>query len=453
MQQTSSVSDQSISELTRKSRLLFEDLKDVNPLGANSSSRRIYFRNYVPHPLYFVRAEGPYSWDVDGNRYVDCLMNMGATATLGHKNPTIWAAVMKQLETGLTVEPSDLTVKTSKKLSAMVPNAEIVTFTSTSTEAVMRAIQISRAHTAKQRIVKTEGAFHGWYDYVSVSYKNGTYASEAGPDGDPRGVQDRYGIRADAANDTLVVPFNDADALERKLKLHHHEVAAFILEPIFTNSGWVMPQPEYLKQVKEITVKYNVVLIFDETISGFRVAPGGAQEFCGVGSDIVIFGKALGCGFPISCVAGRREIMKVIDPQLQLLEIAGTHSGNQIPLAAAQAALEMYESGEIQSYLNSAGSKFAKTLMELAHDKGIEMWAQGLGGNIAWYFSQSEPRNYRECSRKRGQKDALFDREMFRRKIMCMVEGNISNAHREEQLREMGAAAEDSLSVVKRAVY
>jgi glutamate-1-semialdehyde 2,1-aminomutase len=280
-----------------QSKVLFDTAKKLTPGGIHSNVRWI-----EPHPMYFSRAEGCRIWDVDGNEYLDCVVNFGALI-LGHKDPDIIQAVKEQLDTGLTAGlESELSIETAKKATRIIPCAEMVRFSNSGTEAVMHAIQIARGYTGKERVLKAEGNYHGWYDYIFCSNRYSFQNWQL-----PKAFPSSQGLCADMADKTLVVPWNDIDKMKEVIEQYKEEIAAVIIEPVAHNIGCALPKEGYLEGVRELTEKNNILLIFDEVITGFRAAPGGAQEYFGVTPDLATFGKALANGFPISLVAGKKK--------------------------------------------------------------------------------------------------------------------------------------------------
>jgi len=398
-----------------------------------------------PHPIYFQRAKGSKIWDVDGNEYIDCVMNFGP-CILGHGHPKVIEAVKNRLETGLTVGlETELNIKVAKKLVEMVPSAEMVRFSNTGTEAIMHAIHIARGYTGKDKIIKVEGGYNGWYDDVLVSYR--PPLKLAGPETSPNPVPDSGGLRV---KDTLVIPFNNEEVAEKIIKKNKEEVAALIMEPIMFNIGCALPKDGYLKAIREITEENDVLLIFDEVRTGFRVAPGGAQQYYGVIPDLTVFAKAIANGFPLSAVVGKRDIMKVTDPVEGRVVYAGTYNANQIGVAAASATLEELSDGSVQKYLNESTQYLVKRFEEIAEDKGISARIQGIGGSFQVYFTDREVIDYRSTFHVDASKYMKFQKVMFDENIyfwpkhlFCHC---ISAAHTKEDLEKIINAMELAVS-------
>ena len=280
-------------------------MNQIVPGGIHSNIR--YIESY---PYIFERAEGSRLYDIDGNEYIDCVINYGALI-LGHGDIRVINAVKEQVESGLTcgVE-TELSIDVSEKLHEMVPCSEMVKFSLSGTEAVSHAINIVRGYTKKEKIIKMEGGYNGWSDAVIMSVH--PPLGQAGPESNPNKIFETKGVPESVKENTLIIPYNNPEIAETIVKEHKDEIAALIVEPIVFNSGAIMPKQDYLQQLREITEENNVLLFFDEVITGFRLAPGGGQEYFGVTPDIATFAKAMANGFPISAVAGIKAFSQPI---------------------------------------------------------------------------------------------------------------------------------------------
>jgi len=363
-----------------------------------------------PYPLWFSRAEGGKIWDVDGNEYVDCVINMSALI-LGHGDERVTRAVIEQVNTGLTcgVE-TELSLKVAEQVGQMVPCAESVKFSNSGTEAVMKALMIARAYSGKQKILKLEGGYNGWQDSVAVSSKPNL--KKAGPKTKPKAVPENVSLLKAAADATLVMPFNDLEIAEKMIKRHSKELAAVIVEPIMFNLGCVRPGEGYLQGLKEITACNDVLLIFDEIISGFRVAPGGAQEYYHVTPDLATFAKAIANGFPMSAVAGRSDVMAVTGPEGKA-GWAGVYNGSQVSLAASHVTLEILADGEIQRRLNAECEQLEQKFSVLARDTGVAAQLAGLGGQFQVYFTDKKISDYRTACKADPGKFRIFQQKLL----------------------------------------
>jgi glutamate-1-semialdehyde 2,1-aminomutase len=429
-----------------RSKSLYQVIDSIVPGGTHSN-----IRFFDPHPLWFARAKGSKLWDVDGNEYIDCVINMSALI-LGHGDERVTKAVKEQLESGLTcgVE-TELNVRAAEKIKEMVPCAESVKFSNSGTEAVMKAMMIARGYTGKQKIVKLEGGYNGWHDSAAISHKPSL--KKAGPRGRPRGVPENLGLLRTATRSTIVMPFNDLESAGKIIKRNRRELAAVIIEPIMFNVGCACPEEGYLKELKEIANDNDVLLIFDEIISGFRVAPGGAQEYYGVTPDMATFAKAIANGFPMSAVAGRTDVMRVTEPGGKV-GWAGVYNGSQVCVAASLATLEVLKNGEIQRKLNEQSADLEKRFEKLAEEQGVSARLQALGGQFQVYFTDEEVRDYRTAAKADSDRFKLFQAEMLRKGVytlpITLFHHGIVAAHSEEDLERILAAMRVGLQRVKK---
>jgi glutamate-1-semialdehyde 2,1-aminomutase len=434
------------------SKVLYESARRVITGGVHSGVR---FQE--PHPIYFKRAKGSRIWDVDENEYIDCIVNMGA-CVLGHGDSKVLDAVAAQLSTGLTAGlESELSVRAAEGISQLVPSAEIVKFSNTGTEAVMHAIQIARGFTGKNRIIKIEGGYDGWYDFTLVSVH--PRSEETGPAEAPAAVSGSRGISTAATKETIVIPYNNLGAAETLVRKFAKEAAALIVEPVAFNMGCVLPKEGYLNGLREITECHDVLLIFDEVISGFRMAPGGAQSYYKVTPDLSVFGKAIANGFPVSAVVGKKEIMEITDPKKGKVAFMGTYNASQASLAACDASVRQLADGKVQSHLHRASEILVKGFDEAARAVGVAARMQGIGGKFQVYFTNHEVTDYRSAALSDEEKYAAFQKAMVSRGIYFyhgasfpthLFHHGVSYAHSDEDLKTILRAAEESLGEMKR---
>jgi glutamate-1-semialdehyde 2,1-aminomutase len=423
--------------------------------GVNSSFR---FRD--PHPIYFRKASGSKVWDIDGNEYVDCLVGNGS-CILGHADPKVVKAVKEQLDSGLTVSlESELSIQVANLLHEMIPSARSVKLSNTGTEAVMHAFQIVRGYTRKGKVVKTEGCYHGWQDEANLSVhppvsldKNGKRLSPA--DVSSRPVPESEGYAVSALDSVAVVPYNDSDAFERYAK-ENSDIAALIVEPILFNSGCIPPQPGYLQRLREITEKHGILLIFDEIVTGFRLAPGGAQEFYDVIPDISIFGKAIANGFPLSAVVGTEEIMKVTAPKTGVVGFAGTFNANQPSLAASKATLEQLRDGKVQKKLSEDTESLKRKFHESKNAAGVRARFQGVGGKFQVYFVEAEKvANYKEAAASDSKSYSIFSNAMVESGVLYhqsrFFHHGTARAHDTEDIEQIATAFRNGLDKVAKS--
>ena len=359
-----------------KSSDLFAIAKTLMPGGVSSPVRAI-----KPYPFYTAHATGSHITTVDGPELIDCCMAYGPLI-LGHAHPHIRKAIEAQLKNGwLYGTPAPLEPACAKMITGDHKGMDMVRFVSSGSEATMAAIRLARGFTGKKDIVKIEGGFHGAHDAVLV---------KAGSGATTMGVPDSAGVLADLVAHTRQVPYNDSEALESLLTAHPG-VAALIIEPVLGNIGPVVPEDNYLHEIREITRAHEVLLIFDEVISGYRLGIGGAQEMYGVQPDLTTLGKIIGGGLPIGAFGGRREIMELVAPQGPVYQ-AGTFSGNPLSLTAGIATLQwLHDHRTIYNELDEKTRALEESLGSTTSGSFVR-----LGSMFKWFFRNEPPKNYRE---------------------------------------------------------
>jgi glutamate-1-semialdehyde 2,1-aminomutase len=360
---------------------LFDSAKKLMPGGVSSPVRAI-----SPYPFYTARADGPYLWDADGNRLIDYCLAYGPMI-LGHRHPAIVRAVEDQMSRGwLYGTPSELEVAAAERITRLYPSMEMLRFVSSGTEATMAAIRVARGATGRDKIIKIEGGFHGAHDSVLV---------KAGSGATTLGIPDSLGVPADTAKNTLQVPYNDLAALESVLKSFPGRIACLIMEPVLGNIGPVLPQAGYLEGVRSLTKEHDVLLIFDEVITGFRLALGGAQELFGIKPDLTTLGKIIGGGFPVGIFGGRRDLMEQVAPGGGIYQ-AGTFNGSPVSLAAGMATLDVLEKENVLEKLNATGKQLRKGLQEIVDQLSLGYSVVGIASMFKIFFGD-EPHNYTEA--------------------------------------------------------
>ncbi|MDD1688168.1 MAG: glutamate-1-semialdehyde 2,1-aminomutase [Methanoregula sp.] len=359
-----------------KSSELFTIAKTLMPGGVSSPVRAI-----KPYPFYTAHATGSHITTVDGQQLIDCCLAYGPLI-LGHAHPHIRKAIEAQLKNGwLYGTPAPLEPACAKMITGDHKGMDMVRFVSSGSEATMAAIRLARGFTGKKDIVKIEGGFHGAHDAVLV---------KAGSGATTMGVPDSAGVLADLVAHTRQVPYNDSEALESLLTAHA-DVAALIIEPVLGNIGPVVPEDNYLHEIREITRAHEVLLIFDEVISGYRLGIGGAQEMYGVQPDLTTLGKIIGGGLPIGAFGGRREIMELVAPQGPVYQ-AGTFSGNPLSLTAGIATLQwLHDHRTIYNELDEKTRALEESLGSTTSGSFVR-----LGSMFKWFFRNEPPKNYRE---------------------------------------------------------
>ena len=318
---------------SEKSKQLFLETKKYLVDGVASSFHKTVSEEY---PICMKYGKGSKLYDVDGNEYIDYVAGFGPMI-LGYSPEAVNEAVIKQVEEGSQFSATTYNLcQLSKKLTEIIPSAEIVSFQSTGTEANMYAFRVVRAFTGKDKIVKFEGQYHGWSDEQKITI-NAPSIGLLGPQNKPWKLLGSAGQREASGEDLLIMPWNDIDVLRDLFEKRGHEIAAVITEPYMCDEGPIMPKEGYLKQLRELTSEYNILLVFDEVITGFRLALGGAQEYFDVTPDVSVFGKAIAGGYPLSMICGKREIMEFG------VHASGTFNANPISVAAALATIAELE--------------------------------------------------------------------------------------------------------------
>ena len=433
-----------------RSRALFErGIKSI-PTGTHSNSRAA-----DPHPRYYSRAEGAYLWDVDGNRWTDYVMGNGAVI-LGHGDPHVNEAIRQALEDGLGAGvESELSITAAEKFLEFVPKAEQVRFTNTGTEAAMHAVHIARALTNRPGLAKIEGAYHGWWDEVFIStWPDLTKAGDARA---PKSLPGGSGIKEDAVRSAVVVPFNDLEATRDILAARSEDVAALFVEPTMIDIGFIPPEPDYLKGLRDITQKLGIVLVFDELLTGFRVSEGGAQEKYDVTPDLSMWGKALANGFPIAALAGRREVMQRSAPGPNNAPFVGTFNGYRPALAACLATLKQLADDEVVSRLNARSDELVNKFNAMASELGVEAKLHAGGGHFQPYFTSEEVIDYRSAATTNTAayniwRDTLADHRMLVAP-KALLHSAFSAAHTEDDLEAFLDASRSAFQKIRKEIH
>jgi glutamate-1-semialdehyde 2,1-aminomutase len=433
----------------RRSEQLYEQAKNYLPAGA-SSNVRVHMHD--PFPILFQKGEGARVCDVDGNCYIDYLMSYGALI-LGHRHPKITAGIEQQLQNGTMFgTTTELEIDVAKLVSGTVPCAEMVSFANTGTEATMEAVRIARAATGKDKILKFEGHYHGHHDYVLFSVDSPSPVS--GLESSPHKLPYFPGIPDEISKTVIVAPWNNPAALERILKKNQSDVAAVITEPVMGSQGVIPPENDYLKQLRELTNKYDSLLIFDEVLTGFRLAKGGAQEFYGVKPDLACFAKALGGGAPIAAVAGSRDLLGLVGPGR--IGFGGTYNAHPLALASSKATLEtlLKNDGEAFQRMASMGAKLKAGLTDAFKSGGYNVVINAVGPMLSIYFTKlRKVSTYRQALQSDAEKFKRFRDEMLTHGVYMHPDGlerlSISAVHTERDIAQTITAAEQSLKALR----
>ncbi len=424
---------------------LFEQAKQYIPGGVNSPVRA--FKSVGGEPLFIARGEGAYLYDVDGNRYTDYVCSWGPLI-LGHAPPPVVEAVQKAVTRGTSYgAPTPLEVELAQMICDAVPSIELVRMVNSGTEATMSAIRLARGYTKRNKIVKFDGCYHGHADALLVAAGSGVMT--LGIPGSP-GVPESY------VSETIQARFNDIDQFRAIVEAQGKDIACVIVEPIAGNMGVVPPKPGFLEGLRELTAEHGIVLIFDEVITGFRVAYGGAQELYGVTPDMTTLGKIIGGGFPVGAYGGRRDIMEHIAPVGPVYQ-AGTLSGNPVAMAAGIAVLKVLKGKEeegrerkgVYEELEQKASRLADGLAEAAQKANVPVTSNRVGSMMTMFFTDQPVTDYDSAKTADTQKYAKFFRAMLQRGAYFAPSqfeaAFVSTAHSDEDIRQTVAAAEEAM--------
>jgi glutamate-1-semialdehyde 2,1-aminomutase len=374
---------------TPKSRALQAEAEQVLPGG--SSRGTAYF---APYPFFAEHGDGHYVYDVDGNRYLDFMLN-ATTLIVGHANPMVVEALGEQTRKGTAFStPTQVQVRVAKLLCDRIPSLDTIRFTNSGTEGTLMAIRAAWAFTGKHKLAKFEGGYHGAHEHVAVSVK--PPADRLDPAG-PRAIPEYPGQPAGVLDDVIVLPYNDLAACDRILRAHKDEVGALIMEPIVSSFGYVPGDPEFLRGIRKLTEELGIVLIYDE-VQSLRVAPGGAQELLGVTPDLSCFGKIIGGGLPIGAFGGRRDIMAQYDPTAAggaRIAHAGTFNANPMTLVAGEAVLQAL-TPPIYRRLAELGESLRQKLRRTLGGTGVPAQVTGIASLFGIHFNTRPIKNYRD---------------------------------------------------------
>ncbi len=439
------------AERTRRTRELYERARITIPGGAGSTAR-LPRNGWNPYPLFMAEGRGSRIRDVDGNEYIDYLLGLGPMI-LGHRHPVVTRAVSDAIEEYGTCFglPYELEIEASEKVVAAVPGIEQVRFTNSGSEAVGTAVRLARATTGRRLLVRFEGHYHGWQD--TVYWSNHVDPRLAGPAEHPRPVAMGGGVPAELEDTLVVLSWNDPDSFIALMEERGEEVAAVLTEPAVFNTGCILPEPGYLELLREQTAKHGAMLIFDEVITGFRFARGGAQEWFGVNPDLTTFAKGIGGGFPVAAVGGTREAMRLIADGTY--SHSGTYNANVVQCAAVSATMDVLAEPGLYERQRALGDRLGRGLKAIADDKGIDAYVEGIGTVFQLWFTDHPIRNWRDAA-------AYAREDVFTRWYQEMVVRGVlfhplqfenlfvSLVHTDADIDETLNAAEDALSVVAR---
>lgn len=423
---------------TKKSEELFELAKKYIPGGVNSPVRA--FKAVGMHPLFIKEGKGSKIYDVDSNEYIDYVCSWGPLI-LGHAHSEVIAEVKKILEKGTSFgAPTSLEVKMAEAITEAVPSIEEVRMVSSGTEAVMSAIRLARGYTGRNKIIKFEGCYHGHSDGLLVKAGSGVATL---------GLPDSPGVPKEVAKDTITLPFNNFDALKKVVSEQAGDIACVIIEPVAGNMGVVLPKPGFLDELRVLTKENNIVLIFDEVITGFRLSYGGAQAYYNIEPDLTCLGKIIGGGFPVGAFGGRRKIMEMVAPSGPVYQ-AGTLSGNPVAMAAGLATLKILSRSGFYQDLEQKSAMLISGLKEAAEQAGTEAIINAVGSMLTVFFTGVKVIDYQTAKSSDTGKYAQFFKNLLEKGIYfppSQFEAVfISQAHSRSDLERTVEAAKQAFS-------
>ena len=390
----------------QKSKSLFERAQNSIPGGVNSPVRA--FKSVGGDPIFMQRAQGAYLYDEDTNRYIDYIASWGPML-LGHAyEPVVKAIQQKATESTSFGAPTELEVDMAELIKSMVPNVDLIRMVSSGTEACMSAVRLARGFTGRNKIIKFEGCYHGHADSFLVKAGSGVATFN---------IQTVPGVTAGVANDTLTAPYNDLNAVEQVIKNNKKEIAAIIIEPVAGNMGCILPEPGFLEGLRRICTNENIILIFDEVMTGFRLAPGGAQERLQIDADLITYGKVIGAGMPVGAFGGRKEIMQHIAPLGSVYQ-AGTLSGNPLAMVAGFTLLsELHNRPSIYQELDEKTIYLKAGLETSFQASGIPYVINQIGSMISVHFSEKPVKDFASASAANNTLFNKFFHAMLKRGI------------------------------------
>lgn len=417
-----------------KNKQLFQQSQLIIPGGVNSPVRA--FGSVGGTPIFFKRAKGSRLWDENDKEYIDYINSWGPMI-LGHAHPEVIKVVQEVAESSLSFgAPTERELIMAETIVRLVPSIEQVRLVSSGTEATMSAIRVARGYTSRDKIVKFEGCYHGHADALLVKAGSGALTF---------GQPSSAGVPHDVAKDTLTLPYNNIQALKDLFDRLGDEIACVIIEPVVGNMNLIVPEQEFLETLRQLCTHHGAVLIFDEVMTGFRVALGGAQELFNVLPDMTTLGKVIGGGLPVGAFGGKKEIMSQLAPLGPVYQ-AGTLSGNPVAVAAGLKTLELIQQENFHVQLADMTNKLVTGLTQIAREQGKEFTARNVGGMFGLYFSATAPNSFDEVM--------ASDRESFNKFFHLMLEqgiyfgpsafeaGFVSAAHTEHDIQQTLNAAQ-----------
>lgn len=425
---------------TTKSEEIFAAAQKIMPGGVSSPVRA--FKSVGGQPIVFDHVKGAYIWDVDGNEYIDYVGTWGP-AICGHAHPDVIKALHDALEKGTSFgAPSVLENVLAEMVIDAVPSIQMVRFVNSGTEACMAVLRLMRAFTGREKVIKFEGCYHGHADMFLVKAGSGVATL---------GLPDSPGVPKSATSSTLTAPYNDLEAVKALFAENPGEIAGVILEPVVGNAGFIPPDAGFLEGLRVITQENGALLVFDEVMTGFRIAYGGAQEKFGITPDLTTLGKVIGGGLPVGAYGGRQDIMSMVAPAGPVYQ-AGTLSGNPLAMTAGIKTLELLQKPGTYEYLDKITKKLSDGLLQIAKEKGHAVCGGHISAMFGLFFTGGPVHNYEDAKKSDTAKFGRFHRGMLEHGVYLAPSqfeaGFTSLAHTEEDIDRTLAAAKEVLSTI-----
>ncbi|NET67424.1 MAG: glutamate-1-semialdehyde 2,1-aminomutase [Moorea sp. SIO1G6] len=426
---------------TTKSQEIFSAAKNLMPGGVSSPVRA--FKSVGGEPIVFDQVKGAYIWDVDGNQYIDYVGTWGP-AICGHAHPEVIGALHQALDKGTSFgAPSALENVLAEMVIDAVPSIEMVRFVNSGTEACMAVLRLMRAFTGRDKIIKFSGCYHGHADMLLVQAGSGVATL---------GLPDSPGVPKSATANTLTATYNNLEEVKALFEQYPNEIAGVILEPVVGNSGFITPVPGFLEGLREVTQNHGALLVFDEVMTGFRIAYGGAQEKFGITPDLTTLGKIIGGGLPVGAYGGRKDIMSMVAPAGPMYQ-AGTLSGNPLAMTAGIKTLELLKKPGTYEQLETITKKLSEGLLQIAKDSGHATTGGYISAMFGMFFTGVPVHNFDDAKTSDLSKFTSFHRGMLERGIYLAPSqfeaGFTSLAHTEEDIDRTLAAAKEVISGIK----